>query len=204
MIHIAHRGAPLISRQAPNSRGAFAAALDQGFTHVETDLRLNAEGLIVLAHDVEESATGEPLDTAWPVLRQFAWINLEVKEQAVVDPLARWLQEKASDPELYSRLVISSFESTYLAQMHAHLPTLKLAALLYPWQEKLDLPLGVRPASVHLTKEFAANHPERPQALGQEPVMVFTVNDVAWRDRLPSWVSGIFTDNLLPTFSEKS
>lgn len=204
MIHIAHRGAPLVSSQPPNSRAAFSAALEQGFTHVETDLRLNASGQIVLAHDVEESESGEPLDVAWPVLSQFTWINLEIKEDAVVEPLLVWLQ---SDPEkvaLFPRLVISSFEPTILAHVHDLLPALPLAALLYPWQDKLDLPAGVRPASIHLTKEFAVNHPQRPQSIGEQPVMVFTVNDQGWSDRLPSWVSGIFTDSLLPPFFEKS
>lgn len=204
MIHIAHRGAPLISGEPPNSRAAFAAAKAQGFTHVETDLRLAADGQIVLAHDAEDRVAAEPLHAAWPVLRQFAWINLELKEAAVVEPLCRFLAREATEASLFQRIVISSFAAEMLILMHELLPEIKLAALLYPWQEELNLPLSVRPASIHLTKEFAAAHPQRPPSLGIEPAMVFTVNDLEWRERLPPWVSGIFTDTLLPNFSKKS
>ncbi len=48
-VWISHRG--YCQSATENTAQAFNAALDQGFTHLETDLRLSADGHIVLAHD---------------------------------------------------------------------------------------------------------------------------------------------------------
>ncbi|MHC4405787.1 MAG: glycerophosphodiester phosphodiesterase family protein, partial [Planctomycetota bacterium] len=43
-----------------NSAAAFAAARAVGFRHVETDLRITADGRLVLAHDPSWSRLGGP------------------------------------------------------------------------------------------------------------------------------------------------
>lgn len=48
-VWISHRG--YCQNATENTAEAFNAALEQGFTHLETDLRLSADGHIVLAHD---------------------------------------------------------------------------------------------------------------------------------------------------------
>lgn len=48
-VWISHRG--YCQSATENTTQAFNAALEQGFTHLETDLRLSADGHIVLAHD---------------------------------------------------------------------------------------------------------------------------------------------------------
>lgn len=48
-VWISHRG--YCQNATENTAEAFHAALEQGFTHLETDLRLSADGHIVLAHD---------------------------------------------------------------------------------------------------------------------------------------------------------
>lgn len=48
-IWISHRG--YCQNATENTAQAFNAALEQGFTHLETDLRMSADGHIVLAHD---------------------------------------------------------------------------------------------------------------------------------------------------------
>lgn len=48
-VWISHRG--LKHRHIENSKGAFDAAVDAGFTWIETDLRLTHDGHVVLTHD---------------------------------------------------------------------------------------------------------------------------------------------------------
>lgn len=198
MIHIAHRGAPRVRRNAPNSPAAFAAARAVGFTHVETDLRRHHQGHLVLAHDEAEVDEAFSLDAAWIELRHFDWINLELKELAVVAPLAGWFDREVGDPHLRARFVLSAFDAQTLAAAGDALPRVKLAGLLPPGEKDLRLPPGVSPASIHLAKEDAVAHPEPPSWLKERDAMAFTVNDLEWKNRLPFWVSGIFTDVLLP------
>ncbi|SMC23391.1 glycerophosphoryl diester phosphodiesterase [Andreprevotia lacus DSM 23236] len=57
---IAHRG---LARSVPeNTLAAFAAALSTGFEGIETDLRLSADGEVVLFHD-RISPLGEPISS---------------------------------------------------------------------------------------------------------------------------------------------
>jgi len=48
-LWISHRG--YCASATENTAAAFEAAIDQGFTHLETDLRITADGHLVLAHD---------------------------------------------------------------------------------------------------------------------------------------------------------
>lgn len=48
-IWISHRG--FCQRATENTAAAFDAALSLGFTHLETDLRVSADGHLILAHD---------------------------------------------------------------------------------------------------------------------------------------------------------
>ncbi|MBZ2188352.1 hypothetical protein K8B33_04555 [Alcanivorax sp. JB21] len=59
IVWISHRG--LNERYAENSLLAFRAAVDAGFTHLETDLRCTSDGHLVLHHDPHMGRTaGNP------------------------------------------------------------------------------------------------------------------------------------------------
>jgi len=197
-VLIAHRGAPLVSGHPENTRAAFEGALAAGFTRVETDLRLTDDGRIVLAHDLEQTIRAESLENAWPALRAFGWINLELKDPVAVPPLAAWLDAHVREAPLRERLVISSFDPGSLILARHKLPWVRLAALFLPEAQDFSVAELASPSAIHLTKEFAAAHPTRPKALGELPVNVFTVNDQSWLERMPDWVDGVFTDSLLP------
>ena len=100
MQQIAHRG--VHRKQPENSLEAFAASVEMGIFAVETDLRLAADGQIVLFHDrfvadrsVESltcaelsQAIGYPVPTlpeALDAFPQIQWI-LELKTPTVLDP----------------------------------------------------------------------------------------------------------------------
>ena len=56
---ISHRG--YAKKYTENSQEAFDAALDLGFEFLETDLRITADGHIVLCHDPDFRRLGGPL-----------------------------------------------------------------------------------------------------------------------------------------------
>jgi glycerophosphoryl diester phosphodiesterase len=108
-LAFAHRGG---TEEAPeNSLAAFAAAVEVGFTYLETDVHLTADGVVVAAHDEHldrvSDASGEiaalswrevsrarlggtePIPTFEELLEAFPdqRFNIDPKSDAVVDPL---------------------------------------------------------------------------------------------------------------------
>ncbi len=55
---ISHRG--YHSQFTENSKGAFDEACSRGFTHLETDLRLSRDGVLILCHDPNLARVGGP------------------------------------------------------------------------------------------------------------------------------------------------
>jgi glycerophosphoryl diester phosphodiesterase len=55
---ISHRGYHI--QFIENSKNAFDAACDKGFTHLETDLRTSSDGVLLLCHDPDLSRLGGP------------------------------------------------------------------------------------------------------------------------------------------------
>lgn len=60
---VAHRGGAAL--RAENSRSAFAHALDLGIHHLETDLQITADGVVVCWHDDDLGRLGEPKKKVW-------------------------------------------------------------------------------------------------------------------------------------------
>lgn len=108
-LAFAHRGG--IESAPENSLAAFAAAVDLGFTYLETDVHLTRDGVVVAAHDerldrvsdtqgeiasmtwgeVSRARLGgsEPVPTFEELLEAFpgSRFNIDPKSDAVVDPL---------------------------------------------------------------------------------------------------------------------
>ncbi len=133
---IAHRGA---SADAPeNSLAAFRLAVAQGADGVECDLRLSADGVIILSHDdvltrsrgvaikTNETTAADlavhdvPTLTAMlaAIRGQVSIINLELKEAVPPDLL---LATIGPEPD---GIVLSCFDTASVARMHDALPQL--------------------------------------------------------------------------------
>ena len=127
-IVIAHRAGALLA--AENSREAFDRCAELGFTHVETDAHVSADGQVVLIHDpvldrvaeakgVVSSYTVEQLETIrlrgsqFPplllddALRRYpsTYFNIDAKEDAVVEPLLAVIAAH----DAWKRVCIASF-----------------------------------------------------------------------------------------------
>lgn len=117
-IPFAHRGGA--SDMPENTMPAFQYAVDHGYKHVETDVQVTSDGVLVAFHDNDLSRTCgrnalisdlpwsqvrtalvdgkapipllEDLLTAWPQLR----VNIDCKSDAAVDALAATLQRCAA------------------------------------------------------------------------------------------------------------
>lgn len=124
-LAVAHRGG---AGEAPqNTMAAFAHAVEVGFGCVETDVRLTADGVLVLAHDPDFDTPDGPVtvaETSWEDLRRVrldgepparlgdlldAWpdlrLNLDLKSDEAVEPLLRHLRRAA----ILDRVCIGSF-----------------------------------------------------------------------------------------------
>lgn len=82
----AHRGWHLDDLDGlENSLVAFARAVDEGYTHLETDVHATADGVLVVHHDPTlRRVAGHP-----GVLRQMAWVDLAGVRLGGREPLPR-------------------------------------------------------------------------------------------------------------------
>jgi len=128
---LAHRGGTGAGADVENSLAAFASAVDLGYTHLETDVHLTADGVLVAFHDDRldrvTDASGavaalpwaalraariggrEPIPTLDEVLDAFpdARVNIDIKADAAVVPLARTLARHAAQ----DRVCVGSFST---------------------------------------------------------------------------------------------
>lgn len=86
---LAHRGASALHPPG-NTERAFAAALEMGFDHLETDVQVTSDGVVVVFHDERlddaTTATGAVADHTWAELRT---VRTTVDGQATEDGLVR-------------------------------------------------------------------------------------------------------------------
>lgn len=138
-LAFAHRGG---TEEAPeNSLAAFAAAVDVGFTYLETDVHLSADGVVVAAHDEHldrvSDTTGEIAALSWreisrarlggrepiPTLEELLdtfpeqKINIDAKSEAVVDPLI----DAVVRFDAVERICIGAFSQTRLERIRRRL-----------------------------------------------------------------------------------
>lgn len=133
---IAHRGA---SADAPeNTLAAFRLAIVQGADGLECDLRMSADGAIVISHDDSLRRTYEApvriaettaialaacnvptlAETLATVRGRLPLINLELKEPIPPDTLAATIGARTDD------IVLSSFDTAIITATRAALPQL--------------------------------------------------------------------------------
>lgn len=144
---IAHRGG---GGPFENTIAAFSAAVALGYRHLETDLHVTGDGVLVIAHDPTlQRVAGDPrpistltraelarvriggsepvpafeeLVDAFPDAR----LTIDLKCDAAVGPMGRLL---AARPELLDRICVGSFSTTRVAAMRRRFgPRLMTAA----------------------------------------------------------------------------
>ncbi|MGH3366798.1 MAG: glycerophosphodiester phosphodiesterase [Nocardioidaceae bacterium] len=136
-LAFAHRGGTADSGSLENSMGAFQAAVDLGYRYLETDVRVTADGEVVVFHDASldrmTGGTGQvaaltyrelrrkliggreeiPLLTdvlsSWPQVR----VNIDIKALDAVEPLVRELRRAAA----FGRVCLASFSERRLRQV---------------------------------------------------------------------------------------
>lgn len=129
---LAHRGgsSPGVPPEVENSLRAFTAAVDLGFSYLETDVHTTADGVVVAFHDDRldrvTDAQGAIVDLPWaevarariggsePIPRLIdlldalpqARFNIDLKHPAAVEPLAALVGRRDGD-----RVCVSSFST---------------------------------------------------------------------------------------------
>lgn len=138
-LAMAHRGGA--GEGTENTLDAVARAVDLGFTHVETDARATADGVVLAFHDPDLGrlaglprdvgalryaevaalplAGGGRIPTMAELLERFPDVrfNIDAKEAAVLAPLVRLLR----DADALSRVCVASFSDARLAWLRAAL-----------------------------------------------------------------------------------
>jgi len=132
-----------------NTTAAFAAATALGFRHLETDVHLTADGVLIAFHDEQldrvtdrtgtirdlpwsevgqaRIAGSEPIPTLDELLETFpdTWFNIDAKSDDAVIPLARTLQRH----DAIDRVCVAAFSDERLRRIRRLLgPTLCTAA----------------------------------------------------------------------------
>lgn len=140
-VALAHRGgfSPGVPDEAENTMRAFAAAVDLGFTHLETDVHLTADGKLIAFHDSEldrvTDGVGAVAELPWSEVRQAriagtepipllselfeafpqARFNIDIKAPGAVEPLARTIQAHRAE----DRVCVASFSTARLREFRS-------------------------------------------------------------------------------------
>ena len=134
-LAIAHRGG---TESAPeNTLAAFSAATSLGYRHLETDVHLSADGVLIAFHDdqldrvtnkqgkISELTWGqisealidesEPIPTLAQLLEAFptAFFNIDAKSDESVEALAQTLQKHGAEP----RVCVAAFSHRRLKRL---------------------------------------------------------------------------------------
>ncbi len=220
-LAVAHRGGAGLA--AENTLEAFTRSYALGIRYLETDVRITADGRLVAFHDARlervTAGTGRlrartleqlralPVLGGGPVLPLDALIEafpdacytLDIKDPAVIEPLARLLQTTGAT----DRVCVAAARGSWLAATRALVGPQLCTAL--SWRDLARL--AARPRARYGAAAFA----HVPLRLGRVPVfrddlvarahdagvrmIVWTVNDAATMQRLlDHGVDGIITD----------
>lgn len=130
-LAFAHRGGSGLAANSglENSMSAFQAAVDLGYTYLETDVHVTADGAVVAFHDASldrtTGATGRVADLGYDALRAHliggqetiplledvlqTWpqvkVNIDVKVHDVIDPVVRVVRRNGAE----QRVCLASF-----------------------------------------------------------------------------------------------
>lgn len=218
-VAFAHRGGA--GEAAENSLAAFRAAVDLGFSYLETDVHLTADGVVLAFHDDRldrvTDGTGaiaelpwsevarariegrEPIPRLEELLEAFpdAHFNIDAKHDAVVEPLARVLEATGAA----RRVCVASFDDRRVARLRELLPGVAASLGVRAVARLRTGTLRAAPGQCVQVPPRARGVPivtrrfvDRAHRLGL-PVHVWTIDDPQeMADLLDLGVDGIMTD----------
>lgn len=144
VVRIAHRGAKLDAPE--NTMSAFTAALDQGATHIECDVRLTADNIPIIIHDETlertTNGTGQVDQCTYQTIQSLdagSWFGKDFSGVSIplLSELLRW--QKQSDITLHLEIKPLSPETLeagldmILKQVHALANTEKIFLLSFQY-----------------------------------------------------------------------
>ena len=185
---IGHRGAKGLAPE--NSLEAIKIALELGVDMIETDLRMQGTNIVLSHDDTLPKQTYTSLIEALAEIDCTAPLNLEIKEQKVIKPLAKVLEDYKG------KIIISSKSFSILQSVKKQIPHSEIA-IIESWS-------GVRAVAsasylgthrVHLKHNWLWSGFVRSMKHRGYLLYAYTVNSVERAEELESWgVDGIFTD----------
>jgi len=223
---LAHRGYSLLFSE--NTKKAFKRAADLCVDGFEMDLRVCKDGKIVIIHDpvVDRVSNGEGkvkdysfdeirkfyvgqdehiplLDELWDwLVEDGRWINMEIKEREVVEPLVEFLKDRC-----YEKLIFSSFQHSIVYELKEKLGWVKIG-LLYDKRPDYDLREEMKKArekevySFHLPVEGVGYFGKKEYLkildgirIAGFKVAVWTLNDPGLYMTLRNHVDMVITDD---------
>lgn len=216
MLVIGHRGAPA---EAPeNTLTSFDAAIDAGADGIETDLRLTADGVIVLSHDDLLAHGGRVSEMTAAALREAGDIPtldaflaryagrtrlfLECKgifepgRFASAEPVARALVAALDGvPDV----VVSSFDPLAVAAVRAAVPDVPVGlgcAEMFAPHAIIDAAAGAGYEQVHPAGSVVDRNVAVHAVRSAIELVVWTVNDPERAAELAGYgVAGVFSDD---------
>lgn len=174
---LGHRGAS--AREVENTMTAFAAARADGADGIELDVRLDADGTVVVFHDDDlrrlagrpervdrlsslevdavRLAGGERIPTLRQVLGELPdlLVNVEIKSDGIATalPLARAVARLIREAGAGERVVVSSFDPRAVALSRALMPRVRVGLLFHreqrPFLRQAHLARVLRPYALH-------------------------------------------------------
>lgn len=216
-----HRGY-CVDGAVPNTLTSIKAAYELGYEMVEFDVRLTADKICILFHDSDlngmkiKSSTLHALRnhlTISTLEDVFEWftsvkkfkLNIEIKSRDIIDfALEKEVARLIRKFNLETRVLVSSFNPFTLYKIRMFCPDVYRALLLTLSEEhgnnfftrSLLLNFLCRP---HMLNLRYSDYTEKYQLLAQEvPVVLWTVNDLAFYRGVQTHLHGIISDEITP------
>ena len=220
-LAIAHRGGT--GAHPENTFAAFAHAVDLGFHHLETDVHVTADGVLVAFHDDDLRRTcgidariadlpwsevaaarvegHEPIPRLRELMEAFPEVrfNIDAKADGAVAPLIALVEEL----DAVERVCLASFSLRRIRRLRRAFGSRGLTAMVTPEIAALKL-LGRSPRGVPVAAQVPVRHGRievvdeafvRRARARSVPVHVWTIDDPTEMHRLLDLgVDGIMTD----------
>ncbi|HEU0168334.1 MAG TPA: glycerophosphodiester phosphodiesterase family protein [Chloroflexota bacterium] len=202
---IAHRGASI--RLPENTMAAFNGAMEAGAHMIELDVRLSADGAVVVIHDdtldrttrgtgpVAARTASELKRLGVPLLEDVLMLpialNVEIKAPEAATPVVELVRD-------LNGIVISCFSLPVLAQVRALNPSQPVGYLSTSdnRREVLDAALAAGAFSYNLPRTVLSPRLVEEAHAGGLKAMAFTINSADEAERAFIWgVDAIFTDD---------
>lgn len=201
---LGHRGAPFDAPE--NTIASFQMALDAGADGVELDVQLSGDGIPAVIHDetLERTTDGRGLisDLPWSGIRALrsagepvpslleaarwaadseAWLNVEIKAAGAAAATMEVLREAG----LGSRVIVSSFHSSVVAEVGEIDPGMRRFLLLESWGiAERDAAAACGAQGICLGLAGATQGALEDLRRAGLPVVIWTVDDPAEIERL--------------------